>query len=161
METIFSNITSLGNATPVVIGGVVAFFVLTALALFWKTKVSNPKRKKNKDFQVWQPPEGSAADRRTSKRREGKPVPVLLNSAFFSGQTQKAYVLDRSTGGLKLGVSNKITVGSSLMVKASNAPDTVPWITVIVRNCRDQGEHFELGCEFEVTPPWNVLLLFG
>jgi hypothetical protein len=30
-----------------------------------------------------------------------------------------------------------------------------------VRNCRDAGQHFELGCEFERTPPWNVLLLFG
>ena len=35
------------------------------------------------------------------------------------------------------------------------------WVAVVVRNCKPTGTLFELGCEFEATPPWNVLLLFG
>ncbi len=32
---------------------------------------------------------------------------------------------------------------------------------LVVRSCRKNGEFYEIGCEFEKTPPWNVLLLFG
>ena len=47
-----------------------------------------------------------------------------------------------------------------------NAAFTVPtvlagFVTVIVRSCRKNGDHYDAGCEFEKTPPWNVLLLFG
>jgi hypothetical protein len=54
-----------------------------------------------------------------------------------------------------------IAPGTTLQVKAVNAPDTIGFVTVIVRSCRKNGDHFEVGCEFEKTPPWNVLLLFG
>ena len=48
-----------------------------------------------------------------------------------------------------------------MQVRAANAPETTPWVSVIVRSCRNAGQHFEVGCEFDRTPPWNVLLLFG
>jgi hypothetical protein len=51
--------------------------------------------------------------------------------------------------------------GSTMQVRAVNAPDTVGFVTVIIRSCRKNTDFFELGCEFEKTPPWNVLLLFG
>ena len=50
---------------------------------------------------------------------------------------------------------------TALQVKAKHAPDNTPFVTVLVRSCRPNDDHFELGCEFEKTPPWNVLLLFG
>jgi len=54
-----------------------------------------------------------------------------------------------------------ITPGGTMQVRAHNAPDTTPWVTVVIRSCRNTGKHFEVGCEFDQTPPWNVLLLFG
>ena len=103
----------------------------------------------------------SLSDRRTSLRREGTPVKILVTSPAFEDGTNAGYVLDRSTGGLKLALQAGMAPGSSMQIRASHAPETTPWVTVIVRNCTDTGEHYEMGCEFEKTPPWNVLLLFG
>ncbi len=103
----------------------------------------------------------SLSDRRTSVRREGTPVKILATSPAFKNGTNAGFVLDRSTGGLKLALEAGMAPGSSMQIRATHAPETTPWVTVIVRNCTDTGEHFEMGCEFEKTPPWNVLLLFG
>ena len=43
----------------------------------------------------------------------------------------------------------------------STRPRRIDFVGVVVRSCRKTGEFYELGCEFEKTPPWNVLLLFG
>lgn len=104
---------------------------------------------------------GSPADRRTSVRRDGPPVEVMVTSPGFKAGTNHGYVLDRSTGGMRLALASGMAPGSSLQVRAKNAPEATPWVTVVVRSCKNTGEHFELGCEFEHTPPWNVLLLFG
>jgi hypothetical protein len=48
-----------------------------------------------------------------------------------------------------------------LKILAANAPDTTPWVTIVVRSCKPVGNRFDLGCEFETTPPWSILLLFG
>lgn len=113
------------------------------------------------------PPEGSAAvaatasDRRTSLRRDGQAVEVVVQSPALKGGAAGGYVVDRSTGGLRLVLSTGMAAGTALQVRAKHAPDTIPWVTVLVRSCRPSEGHFELGCEFEKTPPWNVLLLFG
>ena len=103
----------------------------------------------------------SFANRREKARREGAPVKVLLASPSFKNKTNSGYVLDRSTGGLRIAMTLAMAPGSSLQVKAEHAPAETPWVNVVVRNCRNAGQHFELGCEFDETPPWNVLLLFG
>jgi hypothetical protein len=103
----------------------------------------------------------SLGERRTSVRRDGAVVEVVVASPALKGGRAGGYVLDRSTGGLKLALASGMAVGSTMQVTAKHAPDTTPPVTVIVRSCRNNGEHFELGCEFEKTPPWNVLLLFG
>lgn len=110
----------------------------------------------------WTMPVPSFADRRSSTRREGgNPVKVTLASAAFKSGRHPGFVLDRSTGGLRLAASAGMPVGSSVQVRADNAPDETPWVTVIVRSCKPSGKGFEMGCEFDKTPPWNVLLLFG
>ena len=109
----------------------------------------------------WMTEEQSLSDRRTSLRREGTPVKISATSPAFKNGTNSGYVLDRSTGGLKLALQAGMAPGSSMQLRAEHAPEATPWVTVIVRNCTDTGEHFEMGCEFEKTPPWNVLLLFG
>ncbi len=103
----------------------------------------------------------SLSDRRASVRREGTLVKIMATSPAFKNGTNPGYVLDRSTGGLKLALEAGMAPGSSMQIRANHAPETTPWVTVIIRNCTDTGEHFEMGCEFEKTPPWNVLLLFG
>ena len=110
----------------------------------------------------WTMPVPSFADRRTSTRREGdNPVKVTLASAAFKSGSHPGFVLDRSTGGLRLASSTGMPIGSSVQVRAANAPDETPWVTVIVRSCKPSGKGYEMGCEFDKTPPWNVLLLFG
>ena len=104
----------------------------------------------------------SFADRRTSTRREGgNPVKVVLASPVFKSGTHTGYVLDRSTGGLRMVASTGMPVGTSVQVRAAHAPDETPWVTILVRSCKPHGKGFEMGCEFDRTPPWNVLLLFG
>lgn len=103
----------------------------------------------------------SAADRRNSLRRDGPAVEVVVMSPAFKGGSAPGYVIDRSTGGLRLALSTGMAAGATLQVKAKHAPDNTPFVTVLVRSCRPNDDHFELGCEFEKTPPWNVLLLFG
>jgi len=103
----------------------------------------------------------SAADRRNSLRRDGAAVEVVVMSPAFKGGSAPGYVVDRSTGGLRLALSTGMAAGTALQVKAKHAPDNTPFVTVLVRSCRPNDDHFELGCEFEKTPPWNVLLLFG
>lgn len=160
---------------PVAVGGCVALLVLAFLAL----NALTARRRRELDptklaaagasaataekALSWAPPEQSYADRRGAVRREGQPVRVLLAAATFRNGAGDGYVIDRSTGGLKLATQAAVPPGSTLQVRAIDAPDTVGFVTLIVRSCRKNNaqDYFELGCEFEQTPPWNVLLLFG
>ena len=109
----------------------------------------------------WITQQSSLSDRRSSLRREGTPVKILVTSPAFKNGTNPGYVLDRSTGGLRLAMQAGMAPGSTMQIRAGHAPESTPWVTVIVRNCVDSGDHYVIGCEFEKTPPWNVLLLFG
>ncbi|MBN9522761.1 PilZ domain-containing protein [bacterium] len=158
---------------PVVVGGTVTVLVLTYLAvqqarrrrvLDPSTLVPStpaPQPGTGEHALAWAPPEQSYADRRGSVRREGAPVRVLLSSTSLRSGTNDGYVVDRSTGGLRIVMQSAVPPGSTLQIRAVNAPDTVGFVTVIVRSCRKQPDHFEVGTEFEKTPPWSVLLLFG
>ncbi len=109
----------------------------------------------------WEIPQTSFGERRTSIRREGQAVKVMLSSPTFKRGVDSGYVVDRSTTGLRIAMGLAMAPGSTMQVRAHNAPDTIPWVTVVVRNCRNAGKHYEIGCEFDKAPPWNVLLLFG
>jgi hypothetical protein len=109
----------------------------------------------------WETSDSSFADRRSNLRREGPAVKILVTSPSFKNTVEGGYVLDRSTGGMRIALNMAMTPGSTMQVRANNAPDSTPWVTIIVRNCRNAGQHYELGVEFDQTPPWNVLLLFG
>jgi hypothetical protein len=164
--------TFAADNLPILSGGIVAVLVLTYLftkkrrpepGLDLEAAASAPSSRVLEEIKAatWAPPEQSYADRRGAVRRDGAPVRVLLSSSTFRNGVNDGYVVDRSTGGLRILIQTAIAPGSTLQVKAINAPDTVGFVTVIVRSCRKNAEHFELGCEFEKTPPWNVLLLFG
>lgn len=150
------------------IGCGVGLFVLAVLSLRWfrapgralppSEAYLGPEDRLNSN---WPAEERSYSDRRGAVRRDGPPVGVMVSSQTFRGRVESGFVLDRSTGGLRLSLRVAVATGIALQVKAEHAPETTPWVTVVVRNCRHAGQHYELGCEFDKTPPWNVLLLFG
>lgn len=147
---------------PAAVGLGVGLILILLFATKGRKRKSSPSRAAGMRSSQWTAPVPSYADRRTSTRREGgNPVKVLLASPVFKGGNQTGYVLDRSTGGLRLASSTGMPVGTSVQVRAAHAPDETPWVTVLVRSCKQNGKAFEMGCEFDKTPPWNVLLLFG
>lgn len=164
--------TAMGNHPELVIGGAVALFMLVALGAITRRRrrlnlaalmaAGGQATSTDTDKALnWAPPERSFADRRSSSRREGAPVRVTLSSPTFRNGVNDGFVVDRSTGGLRIAMQSSMAPGSTMQVKAANAPDTVAFVAVIVRSCKKNGDFYELGCEFEKTPPWNVLLLFG
>lgn len=104
---------------------------------------------------------GSATERRQALRRVGNPVSVLVTNFEQTRPRFTGWVADRSTGGLCLSVPERVEPRTVLSVRTSNAPESVPWTQVEVRNCRQVEGGWELGCQFVRTPPWSVLLLFG
>jgi hypothetical protein len=100
-------------------------------------------------------------DRRKASRRPGNFVPIHLSDAQALARPKRAWVLDRSTGGLRIAVDRDLPVGVLITIRAENAPDDTPWVQVQIRSCRPADKHFELGCQFLQTPPWSVLLMFG
>lgn len=100
-------------------------------------------------------------ERRVALRRGGNPVAILISDAEARSRPSPGWVIDRSTGGLCLSVSEAVVEGTILSVRTSNAPETIPWVQLEVKNCRAVGGEYELGCQFVRTPPWSVLLLFG
>jgi hypothetical protein len=109
------------------------------------------------------PPVAHHDERRKSIRRTGMPTPVMLMD-FKSTRRPKpidGYVLDRSSGGLRLAVEKPIPVGTMLKVRPSNAPPEFDWINIVIRSSRESSDYFELGCQFEGDLALNQLLMFG
>lgn len=147
---------------PIAVGIVVGLAVMTLVSFRRRPETTSlPPLPLPKEGDWEKIGEESFADRRGTIRREGAPVKIMVSSPAFRNKVDGGYVLDRSTGGLRIALSQAVAPGSSLQVRAENAPDTSPWVTVLVRNCRNAGQHFELGCEFDKPLPWNILLLFG
>lgn len=164
---------AVGNL-PIAVGGFVAITALLFLglnAVFRRRGPFDPEKLATAAAHAnavtsekalnWEPAGQSYADRRGAVRREGQPVRVVLAANTFRNGVADGFVIDRSTGGLKILSQAAVAPGSTLQVRAVDAPDTVGFVTLIVRSCRQNDDHYELGCEFEKTPPWNVLLLFG
>lgn len=145
---------------PLAVGAGVGVVVLLLLAVRSRRPATDDAPATTGSDQ-WRAAEMSYSDRRTSVRRDGAPIKVVVSSPAFQSGQDCGYVLDRSTGGLRIALGTAVAAGTSLMVRATHAPDSAPWVTVMVRSCKLTGQHHELGCEFEKTPPWNVLLLFG
>jgi hypothetical protein len=113
----------------------------------------------------WEGPHPSARhdERRRSIRRGGLPTPILVidSKAGKRAKATEAYVLDRSSGGLRLALEKAIPAGSALLAKPGNAPEGFEWVKLVVRNCREVGDYFELGCQFETDLELSRLLMFG
>ena len=100
-------------------------------------------------------------ERRTAARRGGHPVSLDLHDPDELQPSQQGWVLDRSLSGLCLMVPNALPIGSFWKVRPCNAPQTMPPVRVEVKSCAPDGAEWKLGCRFEKTPNYAVLLMFG
>jgi hypothetical protein len=110
---------------------------------------------------VWMPPSKGPDERRRSVRRVGIPTAVQIIDPKKPKKKIGGYVLDRSSGGLRLAMEKPFSTGATLQVRPVNAPEESPWIDIIIRSCRDVGDYFETGGQFLEELPWHLLLLFG
>jgi hypothetical protein len=106
-------------------------------------------------------PFNRASERRAGFRRVGNPVEVLVSDAEFRAPPVRGWVVDRSRLGVRLSLAEKVANGTILQLRPSNAPESVPWQAVEVRNAQPGEQSWELGCQFTSEPSWEVLLLFG
>ncbi len=110
---------------------------------------------------LWIQDQSLPDERRRSVRRSGMPTAIHLLDISRSKKPQEAFVLDRSTGGVRIAVSKICSIGSILQIRPHHCDAETPWVKIIVRSCREIGDYFEIGCQFEAELPWNILLLFG
>ncbi len=115
----------------------------------------------NPETDLAPPPVNRNEERRQTVRRSGVPSPLLIADDKGKLLKGESFVLDRSSGGIKLGISKSLAVGTILNVRPSNAPDSFQWVRIIVRSCREVGDYYELGCQFERELDWSSLLMFG
>jgi hypothetical protein len=102
-----------------------------------------------------------AKEKRRSLRRGGISVPVLVSHALAGGEPVQGLVLNRSRGGLRLSLPEKIEVGQLLTVRTLDFPEGLEPVEIRVRHCKQHSQGWHLGCEFVDELTWNVLLLFG
>jgi hypothetical protein len=100
-------------------------------------------------------------ERRRSIRRGGVPTAIQITDPLKPKKSIEGFVLDRSIGGIRLASEQPFASGTSLNVRAMSAPADLPSVLIIVRSCREVGDYFELGCQFQEDLPWHLLLLFG
>ncbi len=103
---------------------------------------------------------GSASEKRSLLRRGGLSVPVTLCRAA-GGTPIAACVVDRSLKGLGVLVDRPFTRGSLLTVRPNGSHAKTISVQIEVRNCRQKGNQWLLGCHFLQAPPANVLMLLG
>jgi hypothetical protein len=111
-------------------------------------------------------PSGAAArqeeaHKRSSLRRDGNPIEVLVSAQDGAAPPIPGTVIDRSRGGLRIRVPESLPVSSLLKVRASHSPEELPWVQLDVRNCQAAGDKWDLGCQFTQDHTWGTLLLFG
>ena len=110
---------------------------------------------------VWVAPPKRPDERRRSTRRSGVPTAIQVCDPKKPKRLVNGYVLDRSSGGVRLAMEKPFPTGSTMQVRPTNAPPELEWVNIIVRSCREVGDYFELGCQFQDELPWNILLMFG
>ena len=104
--------------------------------------------------------EGVSRDRRAVPRRKGNSVEVQM-SLKEDQPHQRGWVINRSLGGLCLMTEVEVAEGTVVRLRPRSAAESVPWTEATVRSCRQEGNKYEIGCQFHGTPNWNLLLQFG
>ena len=164
LTKLFTNIAVGEPAVWLALGGGLAV-VLLFLFLGRRQKrlvaVVAPPAEESNTADAWLPPTMQPDERRRSTRRSGVPTPIHVADPKKSRKVLDAFVLDRSNGGVRFASEKPFPTGTTLQVRAATAPPESPWVVIIVRSCREVGDHFEIGCQFEEELPWHLLLMFG
>jgi hypothetical protein len=100
-------------------------------------------------------------ERRRSPRRWGLPIEVVLCQNVPGARQFRGWIVNRAEGGLGLTLPELIPVGTQLLVRVHNAPQSVPWTAVEVKSCSFQVNRWIAGCQFVEQPSREVMLLFG
>lgn len=108
----------------------------------------------------WMLTSEQANDRRRTARRFGNPTPIRVRTSP-GAEPHEGIVVDRTSRGLCFASERRYEVGNALFVLAVAAMPDIPSVAVTVRNCRERDGYFLIGCQFDHSPPWAVLLLFG
>ncbi len=103
----------------------------------------------------------STQERRSTPRRKGNPVSVHLIDGSEAGEPFEGWVLDRSTGGLRLLVDEAVPAGTLLKVRPTKVQHAFPWVSVKVKSCYPERRSWNLGCQFLEKLTWEDLQLFG
>jgi hypothetical protein len=104
---------------------------------------------------------GGTNERRAALRRGGHPITVDLHDPDELQPSQQGWVLDRSVSGLCLLAPNALPIDSFWKVRPCNAPQTMAPVRVEIKSCVADGAEWKIGCCFEKTPNYAVLLMFG
>jgi len=143
-------------------GLIAALLILFAGRLVFSRRRAGGKGKVGGTTKQYDPFDmGSLTERRVAARRKGNPIELILRNDDPEGEPGRAWVIDRSMGGLCLQLFEEFAAGKLLNLKPTNSPPGTPWIQIEVRNCKKTNDGYEAGCQFVRTPPWAILLLFG
>lgn len=105
--------------------------------------------------------ESKFADRRAQPRRKGNPVSVQVSNSGATTEPMQGWVVDRSTGGLRLLVDQEIKPGTVLSVRPSKSHPGFTWVQIKVKSCRPERSSYNLGCQFMRKLTWTELQVFG
>jgi hypothetical protein len=110
----------------------------------------------------WIPPD-KTGERRRALRRQGPATPIRVATKITNDikQTYEGWVLDRASGGLCFATECELRVGSTAYICVDDDRPDIEWVAVTIRNCRNQGDFFLVGCEFQESLPLTIVLQFG
>lgn len=106
-----------------------------------------------------QPAGAPSTERRSSTRRRGNPVRVIIHGNGWDGPIE-GWVLDRSAGGLGLLIDQNTYPTELLKIRSSLAHDTA-LIDAEVCYCIPANGSFRTGVKFERELPWLDIQQFG
>jgi hypothetical protein len=98
-------------------------------------------------------------ERRASPRRGANLVPVLVRGAAAQGEPVRAWVLDRSNGGLGLLVGEPLEVGTVVGVCPDQPGARAAQVRIVY--CKRERIRWRVGGQFVEKLSWDVMRAFG
>jgi hypothetical protein len=107
------------------------------------------------------PAPAGSLERRSSSRRTGDLVPVLVADALGEEEPVRGWVQGRSAGGLGLFVGRALEIGTVVKVRPDRPGVAAPWVEVRVIHCKRESVRWRVGCQFVDQLGWDVRGAFG
>jgi hypothetical protein len=100
-------------------------------------------------------------ERRADPRRKGNPVSVQVSNEKATAEPFQGWVVDRSTGGVRLLVDQEVKPNTVLSVRPSKSHPGFTWVQVRVKSCKPERSSYNLGCQFMRKLTWAEMQAFG